>query len=127
MAVAPKPVGELGYLTAGELSDRCADTAAASSSYCFAYVAAVHDSARAYEIWLREKEFCIPTRTPQADLRRAFLTYVNAYPAHRSGQAASVVLIALKESFPCPVVSGAPPAPRGEAGAVPPKPAPSGK
>lgn len=96
---------ELGYLTAGELSDRCSVVGApADISYCFAYIAAVHDAMRAYEVWLGVKEFCAPVGVTQSELRRSFLTYVTAYPTNRSGQAASVIVVALKETYPC--VSG---------------------
>lgn len=91
----------LGYLTADQLSRRCGQSDAASSSYCFAYIAAVTDTARAYEIWLNAKEFCLPARISQSETRRAFLTYVSAYPAQSSGQAASVVVNALKQTYPC--------------------------
>jgi hypothetical protein len=102
-APAAQGRADLGYVTAGALADRCNDPAAASVSYCFAYVAAVHDAMRAYEVWLGLKEFCVPATMSQADLRRAFLTYVSAYPTDRGGQAASVIVIALKETYPCAV------------------------
>ena len=97
-AVQPAPIG---YLTASELAARCGDSSPAATSYCFAYIAAVHDTTQAYEQWLNQREFCPPAGTPQADLRRAFLTYVVAYPQYRSGEAASVVVVALKEFYPC--------------------------
>lgn len=102
LAPEASPQGAIGYLTAGELADRCAMTDAAGVSYCFAYIAAVHDTMRAYELWLGQREFCVPAGTSQSDLRRAFVTYLSAYPAGRAGQAASVVVVSLKESFPCP-------------------------
>ena len=101
---APPAAGEseLGFLTAMELERRCGATGgAADVSYCFAYIAAVHDAMRAYEVWLGLREFCAPPAVPQSDLRRAFLTYLSAYPSNRSGQAASVIVVALKETYPC--------------------------
>lgn len=92
---------QLGYLTAGELADRCNDASASSASYCYAYIAAVHDMMRAYEVWLGQKEFCPPVRISQGDLRKDFIGYLLAYPANRTGLAASVVTVALKESYPC--------------------------
>ncbi|MET1755174.1 Rap1a/Tai family immunity protein [Novosphingobium sp. RD2P27] len=98
----PTSTSELGYLTAGELADRCSVAGApADISYCFAYIAAVHDAMRAYEVWLGVKEFCAPVGVAQSELRRSFLTYVTAYPTNRSGQAASVIVVALKETYPC--------------------------
>ena len=103
-AVAPSTsggAGDLGYLTADQLVHRCRQTDSASSSYCFAYIAAVTDTARAYEIWLNAKEFCLPANISQSETRRAFITYLNVYPAQASGQAASVVVNALKQTYPC--------------------------
>lgn len=100
---------ELGYLTAAELERRCGATGgAADISYCFAYIAAVHDAMRAYEVWLGLREFCAPPAVPQSDLRRAFLTYLSAYPSNRSGQAASVIVVALKETYPCRAAPASP-------------------
>ena len=96
--VRPAPIG---YLTAGTLADRCLDSSPAGVSYCFAYLAGVYDAARAYEIWLNQREFCVPEGTPQSDLRRAFLTYVSVYPSNRGGLASSVVIVSLKETYPC--------------------------
>ncbi len=97
----PSPRAEIGYLTAAALAQRCQDSAPANITYCFAYIASVHDTMRAYEIWLGQREFCIPQANAQGDLRRAFLTYVSAYPQNSSGQAASVVVVALKQTYPC--------------------------
>ncbi len=101
-AKAPaESAADLGYLTADQLLRKCSQSDPASSSYCFAYIAAVTDTARAYEIWLEAKEFCLPARVSQAETRRAFLTYLNVYPQQKSGQAASVVVNALKQTYPC--------------------------
>lgn len=94
-------ISDIGYLSAKQLSDRCSSAEPSSSSYCFAYLAAVTDSARAYEIWLSSREFCLPAGIAQSEVRRAFMTYVSAYPAQASGQAASVVINALKQTYPC--------------------------
>jgi hypothetical protein len=93
---------DLGYLSAGTLVDRCSETSPASTSYCFAYIAGVSDAMRAYEIWLNAREFCPPAGQSQSDLRRAFVGFVSAYPSNRTGQAASVVVVSLKQTFPCP-------------------------
>jgi hypothetical protein len=123
---APASDPQLGYLTAGVLADRCTETSAASISYCFAYVAAVHDTIRAYEIWLNQHEFCTIGRPlVQADVRRAFVNYLLAYPSNRSGLAASVIVVALKETYPClntavPTANAKTPAPKLPAGAAAP-------
>lgn len=100
-APAMRDASDLGYLTADQLSRRCGQSDPSSSSYCFAYIAAVTDTARAYEIWLNAKEFCLPSRISQAETRRAFLTYIKVYPSQSTGQAASVVINALKQTYPC--------------------------
>ncbi len=98
--VAPSS-GGLGYLQAGALADRCGENSAASASYCYAYVAAVHDTMKAYEVWLNQREFCAPPNVSQAELRAVFVNYIRAYPTNRSGQAASVIVVALKSLYPC--------------------------
>jgi hypothetical protein len=92
---------DIGFFTAGALADKCNAAESSSLSYCFAYITAVHDTMRAYEIWLGQREFCVPGANAQGDLRRAFLTYLTAYPSNRTGQAASVIVVALKETYPC--------------------------
>lgn len=113
---APAPAApstDIGFITARELAAKCSDGSAAGLSYCFAYIAAVHDTMRAYEIWLGQKEFCLPAGSSQGDIRRTFLTYLSAYPDQGSGQAASVVAVALKQTYICPSAPPAPsPAPR---------------
>ncbi len=94
-------VSSIGYLTAGDLLTRCKDSASASISYCFSYIAAVRDTMRAYEIWLGQREFCEPGVLHQGDLRQAVMGYLSAYPSARTGQAASVVVVALKQTYPC--------------------------
>lgn len=102
---APPPAG--GLLSAAQLRERCLSSIAADASYCFAYVAGVHDSVRAYEAWLNLREFCAPSRVPQGELRRAFVEYLFAHPGDLGAEAASVVVVALKSRYPCV----APPAP----------------
>lgn len=91
----------LGFLSAGALRQRCESTTAGLASYCFAYITGVHDTVRSYETWLRFREFCPPFTGAQADMRRAFLTYLTAHPDAASGEAASVVVLAFKDQFPC--------------------------
>jgi hypothetical protein len=94
-------MSDIGYMTAQQLSVKCNSNAASEISYCFAYIAAVTDAARAYEIWLSAREFCLPAGASQSEVRRAFMTYLSAYPNDASGQAASVVINALKQTYPC--------------------------
>lgn len=90
-----------GLFSAGQLRDRCQSSVPADASYCFAYVAGVHDTVRAYEAWLNLREFCAPRHVPQGELRRAFIDYVSAHSDTTSGEAASVVVVALKVRYPC--------------------------
>lgn len=102
---------KFGYLTAGDLDQRCRSSVTTDVSYCFAYVAAVHDTVRSYEKWLNVTEFCAPGITPQAEIRAAFTSYMQAHPAARDAEAASVVVVALKQHFPCAPAPAPSPAP----------------
>jgi len=84
----------------------------ADASYCFAYITGVHDTVRAYEAWLNQREFCVPRHVPQGDLRQAFIDYLRDKPSDLSGEAASVVVVALKIRYACGSgARGTPPAP----------------
>ena len=104
-ALSSRP--ELGFLSAGNLRERCESSVPAMVSYCFAYITGVHDAVRAYETWLRFREFCPRVLSSQADLRRAFLAYVKNNPQAAGGEAASVVVLSLKDQFPCTAAEGA--------------------
>ncbi|PEQ13853.1 hypothetical protein B2G71_05990 [Novosphingobium sp. PC22D] len=107
-ALASPP--SLGFVAGTDLFKQCADDSATGTSYCFAYLAAVHDSVRAYESWLGFREFCTSNRLTQSDLRDLFLKDARRYPFELRGQAASVVVSSLKRAYPC---AGMPPsAPR---------------
>ena len=108
-----------GLFSAGQLRQRCLSNVPADASYCFAYITGVHDTVRAYEAWLNQREFCVPRHVPQGDLRQAFIDYLRDKPSDLSGEAASVVVVALKIRYACG--SGARP------GGAPPAPARSGK
>ncbi|MEP9404018.1 Rap1a/Tai family immunity protein [Sphingomonas silueang] len=97
----------IGFLRAGELETRCQSNVPASASYCFAYLTGVYDTVKAYEAWLNAKEFCTALRPPQGDLRRIFLDHLEKNPAYRSGEASSVVVVALRQRFPCAAGAGA--------------------
>lgn len=90
-----------GFLRAETLEDRCKSNTPANISYCYAFINGVHDTMRAYEVWLNLKESCPPPGLMQADFRRIFLSYLAAYPDMKKGQAASSVVVAFKTAFPC--------------------------
>lgn len=97
----PAPITSIGFLTAGELADRCQRQTPTDTNYCYAFIAGVHDTTQAYEQWLSTREFCPPAALTQSELRRSFITYVTAYPSSRAGVAASVIVVALKQTYPC--------------------------
>jgi hypothetical protein len=90
-----------GLFSAGQLRQRCLSNVPADASYCFAYITGVHDTVRAYEAWLNQREFCVPRHVPQGDLRQAFIDYLRDKPSDVSGEAASVVVVALKIRYAC--------------------------
>lgn len=101
-----------GLFSAGQLRQRCLSNVPADASYCFAYITGVHDTVRAYEAWLNQREFCVPRHVPQGDLRQAFIDYLRDKPSDLSGEAASVVVVALKIRYACGTTArGTPPAP----------------
>ncbi|EIZ78470.1 hypothetical protein WSK_2914 [Novosphingobium sp. Rr 2-17] len=100
-ATSAAPDGSIGFLTASQLSGQCRQSSAFAVTYCFAYLAGVHDTIRAYEQWLKHKEFCAPATIKQQDLSDVFASYVAAHPEFAEGQASSVALVALKEAWPC--------------------------
>lgn len=99
--VATEPVKSIGYLTGTQLGARCTDGSTAGVTYCYAFITGVHDTMQAYQRWLGQKEFCPGESVAQGELRQNFLAYLNAYPKSGQGQAASVVVVALKSSYPC--------------------------
>lgn len=111
---APASAGPIagGLFSAGQLRQRCLSNVPADASYCFAYITGVHDTVRAYEAWLNQREFCVPRHVPQGDLRQAFIDYLRDKPSDASGEAASVVVVALKIRYACGTAArGTPPAP----------------
>lgn len=109
------PAGTSGYQSAGQVLRKCRDESTFSKSYCFAYVAAVADSARAYQAWLGTDSMCLPGRTSQGTLVDVFDAYVAANPSLTHSQAASVIVTALQERFPCRTAANqSGPAPQGQ-------------
>jgi hypothetical protein len=103
MADSPEPAlsPTMGLFSAGRLREKCQSTVASDASYCFAYIVGVHDATRAYENWLNLREFCTPDGVVQGELRRAFMDYLADNAGYSSGEAASVVIVALKKRYPC--------------------------
>lgn len=100
-AVHADDAASIGFLTADQLAQQCREGTAFSVTYCLAFLAGVHDSIRAYEQWLDQREFCAPSTVKQRDLSNAFLAFLAAHPEYRGGLASSVAVVALKEAWPC--------------------------
>ena len=98
--VAPR----FGFVTAAQLVERCNGQSSYALSYCYAYLAGVHDTLRAYEIWLARPEFCPPASATLEDTRRLLIAFLGTHPEYRDGQGASVSAVALKEGYPCPAI-----------------------
>lgn len=98
---APAPQQKL--FTADALNQRCGATDAQSVTACFTFIAAVVDTSRAYQQWLNFREFCLPANVSQGELRRAALRYIDVHRHEGDAQAASVVVLALKDAYPCAV------------------------
>lgn len=91
----------LGVAKGADIINRCQESSPESGSFCFAYIAGVFDSVRAYEAWLNMREFCVPPDVAQSDIRDAVVAYIEKNPNDRLGQGASVVVRALKQRYPC--------------------------
>lgn len=90
-----------GYLSAGSLLAKCRGSSVEGKSYCFAYIAAVADSARAYQAWLDSRDICLADGVQQSELVRAYENYMATHPASTSAQAASIVVLSLRDAYPC--------------------------
>lgn len=102
-AAHAQPTGSAqGYLSASSLFGKCRGTSVDEVSYCFAYVAGVADTARAYQSWLGAADFCIPVETPQSELITTFEDYFTRHPTLGDAQAGSVVILALENRYGCP-------------------------
>ncbi|MBI1403122.1 MAG: hypothetical protein GC147_07910 [Porphyrobacter sp.] len=91
-----------GFQSAGDLLRKCRENSSYSRSYCFAYLAAVADAARAYHVWLGEGDPCLPGKLTLGRLADIFEEYLIANPTLTEAQAASVIVSGLQERFPCP-------------------------
>lgn len=100
-----------GFESAGGLLRKCRENSSYARSYCFAYLAAVADSARSYRIWIGSGDPCLPAGLTMGKVADLFEAYLIANPSLTRAQAASVVVASLQEAFPCPVPLPVVPAP----------------
>lgn len=91
-----------GFDSAGSLLRKCKEASSYSKNYCFAYLAAVADSARSYRIWIGSGDPCLPAGLTLGRLADTFEKYLIDNPSQTRAQAASVVVASLQEAFPCP-------------------------
>jgi hypothetical protein len=90
-----------GFQSASDLRSKCTGTSLHGQNYCYAYLAAVADSVTAYQTWLNLQDICVPSSMSQGELKDAFVAYLVEHPSQVEGQAASVVVTALQQRFPC--------------------------
>lgn len=91
-----------GFESAGQLLRKCRENSSFGRSYCFAYLAATADAARSYSIWLGTADPCLPSDLTLGRLADIFDAYLVANPTLTDAQAASVLVSALQDAFPCP-------------------------
>jgi hypothetical protein len=108
MAVRAQPSSETkadgqvsGFQSAGELLRKCRENSSFGRTYCFAYLAATADSVRAYQIWIGRGDPCLPSDLTLGRLADIFDAYLVANPSQTRAQAASVLVAALQDTFPC--------------------------
>lgn len=97
-----------GFESAGDLLRKCKESSSYSRNYCFAYLAAVADSARSYRIWIGSGDPCLPAGLSLGRLADNFEAYLINNPSLTKAQAASVIVASLQETFPCPVATPLP-------------------
>jgi hypothetical protein len=90
-----------GFQSAGELLRKCRENSSFGRTYCFAYLAATADAVRSYQVWIGRGDPCLPTDLTLGQLADALDAYLVANPSLTQAQAASVVVAALQETFPC--------------------------
>jgi hypothetical protein len=87
------------YYSADQFKQDCSDIGRIDG--CFAFVSAVSDTSRAYQQWMNFREYCLPAGVMRGDLRDATLRYLDLHPREGDALAASVVILALKDRYPC--------------------------
>ena len=112
---APPPAptrstAKMNFTHGSDIIARCTSDTPQDGSFCFGFVAAVYESVRAYETWLNIREFCVPAGVTLSDMRDAVVARIRKNPNDRLGQGASVVILALKEKWPCAAAATTPPA-----------------
>ena len=88
------------FYSAGNLKRDCLPSGAVET--CFAYLGGARDTSEAYQQWMAFREFCPPdSGLSKADIRDATLHYLDLHSGNEDALAASIVILALKERYPC--------------------------
>lgn len=106
------------YFTAEQLKAQC--QTAQGVGECFAFIAGTVDASRAYQQWMSFREFCAPEGMTRGELRDVTMRYLDLHPKQGDAQAASIVILSLKDRYPCPGGAVATPAPTGPSAVAPP-------
>ena len=102
--VAPRESGTAdvsGFLSASALYEKCSGSSVHGQEYCYAYLAAVSDAGKAYQVWTNLRHLCLPAGTTQGELKDIFTSFLVQHPSRLRDQAASVVVVALQKKYPC--------------------------
>ncbi len=90
------------YFETGEsLYRKCIAEDVRERYYCYGFVSAVSDSVVSYKSVGAHQPVCIDTKLTRQDLRDTVVAYLRANPARRPLAASDLVIIALKEAYPC--------------------------
>lgn len=98
---APPRIDTEAFQTGTALMGKCTGQSVHGLEYCFAYIAAVADTVRAYQVWLDLADVCLPAKLSQRQMSDIVVSYLTANPGQGKQQAASVVVLALAAKFPC--------------------------
>lgn len=90
-----------GFLSASALYQKCSGSSVHGQEYCYAYLAAVSDAGRAYQVWTNLRHLCLPAGTTQGELKDIFTDFLVQHPSRLRDQAASVIVVALQKKYPC--------------------------
>jgi hypothetical protein len=114
-----------GFESAGNLLRKCKESSSYSRNFCYAYLAAVADSARSYRIWIGSGDPCLPAGLTMGRLADTFEAYLIQNPSLTRAQAASVIVASLQENYPCPAPGKTIPLPAPAPAPAEPAPAPA--
>jgi hypothetical protein len=101
LAAATAATPELGFETGNKLYANCLETDARRLD-CAGYVSGVSDTLTAMQSVSGREAYCPTVDVTRAQVRDVAIKYLAAHPEKRHYAAASLVMMALTEAFPCP-------------------------